>query len=208
MTIDVAGPIGRLEALLDLPTGEARAAVVLAHPHPQYGGTMRARVVHEAMRGFLRVGAAVLRFNFRGVGLSEGDWDEGKGERDDFRAALDTVVARTPGVPLWVAGYSFGAWVSASVGAGNPRVAAMLAIAPLVEHHDFDGFASSPKPTFVIQAERDEFCPLNTMYRFYARMEEPKDLVVIDAADHVFDGKASEVGDAVEELFEDFQMQA
>jgi alpha/beta superfamily hydrolase len=204
VNLDVDGPAGRLEALLDLPAGEPRAAVVLAHPHPQHGGTMRARVLHEASRGFRRAGAAVLRFNFRGVGRSAGGFTGGAGERQDFRAALDEVARRWPGRPLWAAGYSFGAWVALAEGAGDLRVAALVAIAPLVDQYDFDAAAQSPKAKFLIQAERDELSPIKAVHRFYARVSEPRELIVIDGADHAFDGKASEVGDAIEDLFEDF----
>ncbi len=108
MTVDLSGPAGRLEALLDVPAAPPGAVVVLAHPHPQFGGTMRARVLHEATRGFLRAGAAVLRFNFRGVGLSAGHYDNGEGEAQDFRAALDEMAGRYRALPLWAAGYRSG----------------------------------------------------------------------------------------------------
>ena len=107
---DLKGPAGRLEALLDAPDDAAaiRAAVVFAHPHPQYGGTMHTKAVYQGAKALARIGCAVLRFNFRGVGASEGAFDSGEGEKDDFRAALDYMAARYPGVPLWAAGFSFG----------------------------------------------------------------------------------------------------
>src|SRR5688572_32599797 len=112
---DLIGPAGPLEALLDEPAGAARggpggltAAVVFAHPHPQFGGTMHTKVVFQGAKGLTRIGCAVLRFNFRGVGLSEGTFDKGDGEKADFTAALDFMSERYPGTPLWAAGFSFG----------------------------------------------------------------------------------------------------
>src|SRR6185295_18605428 len=103
---DLRGPAGLLEAVLDTPalrtaTGAPRAAAVFAHPHPQYGGTMHTKAVYQGTKGLVRIGCAVLRFNFRGVGSSQGQFANGDGEADDFRAALTYLAARYPGVPLW-----------------------------------------------------------------------------------------------------------
>jgi hypothetical protein len=202
MTVDLHGPAGQLEALLEAPTDPPRAAVVLAHAHPQLGGIMRARVLHEVTRGFVRAGAAVLRFNFRGVGLSAGQFDQGEGEVQDFRAALDAMAGRYPDLPLWAAGYSFGAWIAWQAGSADPRVRALIAVAPPLGSYDFAAPDTGGRPVFLVQAEHDEVCPLKQALRFYGRLPEPKEIVVIDAADHLFDGKASEVGDAVEDLVE------
>jgi alpha/beta superfamily hydrolase len=166
---------------------------------------MRSRVIHEAARGFTRVGAATLRFNFRGVGLSAGAFDSGVGETADFRAAVDEMAARYPNLRLWAAGYSFGAWIATTVCATDERIKALVAIAPLVDRHDYSSIVASPKPKFFIHGERDQFCSPQTLRRFYAQMAEPRELVIIDAADHVFDGKASEVGDAIADLLTDFE---
>ena len=219
----IQGPVGRLEALVDEPEGCAasalgtdeesaqrasglhlRAAVVLAHPHPVYGGTMHTKVVFQAAKAFCRIGCAVLRFNFRGAGASEGTFDNGPGELADFRQALDYAVRRYPGAELWTAGMSFGAWVALTVGTEDDRVSAMLGIAPPLQMYDFGAVRRSTKPKFFIQGERDELCPLKAMREFYTQLPEPKELVVIDMADHLFDGHASEVGDAIEDLFGDF----
>ena len=125
---DLNGPAGRLEAILDLPalrtaTATPRAAVVFAHPHPQYGGTMHTKAVYQGAKGLARIGCAVLRFNFRGVGRQRrARSTTAKGEADDFRAALDYMAARYPGAPLWAAGFSFGAWVALETGAADDRV--------------------------------------------------------------------------------------
>jgi alpha/beta superfamily hydrolase len=152
-----------------------------------------------------RIGCAVLRFNFRGVGSSEGTWDGGPGEIADFRAALDVMAARYPDTELWTAGFSFGSWVALTVGATDDRVRVLIGIAPPLDRYDFSVVAKSTKPKFFIQGEFDEICPLKRMYEFYSQVPEPKELVVIDGASHLFDGKVLEVGDAIEDLLGDYQ---
>jgi uncharacterized protein len=207
MLREIAGPVGRLEALLDEPAAgvDVRAAVVFAHPHPQYGGTMHSKVVYQAAKALGRIGCAVLRFNFRGVGSSAGAFDEGVGESDDFRAGLDFMQQRYQSVRLWAGGFSFGAWIALTVAVQNPRVSTMIGIAPPVARYDMEAVRRSAKAKFFIQGERDELCPLKQMQEFYAHCEEPKELVVIDAADHLFDGKTSQVGDAIEDLLGDWE---
>ena len=119
-----------------------RAAVVLGHPHPQFGGTMHTKGVYHSAKALSRIGCAVLRFNFRGVGKSEGSWDDGVGERDDFRAGLDVMAARFPGAPLWAGGMSFGSWVGLNVGVEDPRVSALLGVATPVNKCDFEAVAT------------------------------------------------------------------
>jgi alpha/beta superfamily hydrolase len=217
---EIPGAAGRLEALCDEPAAARgvnadgllerggidrapRAAVVFAHPHPQHGGTMHTKVVYQSAKAMARIGCAVLRFNFRGVGLSAGSFDEGRGERDDGVAALDFMHERYAGAPLWAAGMSFGSWVALTAGASDPRVSALVGVAVPIGRYDFTLVRDSTKPKFFVQGERDEICPLKTMREFYARAAEPKELVVIDGADHLFDGQVSEVADAIEDLLGD-----
>ncbi|HUR33361.1 MAG TPA: alpha/beta fold hydrolase, partial [Vicinamibacterales bacterium] len=178
---------------------------VLGHPHPQFGGTMHTKGVYHATKGLARIGCAVLRFNFRGVGKSEGAWDEGRGESDDFRAALDVMAARFPGAPLWAGGMSFGSWVGMNVGMDDPRVSALLGVAAPVCKWDFEKVAASPKPKFFIHGEMDEICGFREINAFYARAADPKELVIIDSSDHLFNGVVGEVADAVEELLGDWK---
>jgi alpha/beta superfamily hydrolase len=201
---EIAGPAGRLEALLDGPADPPRAAVVIGHPHPQQGGTMHTKAVYQAAKAFARIGCAALRFNFRGAGASAGSFNDGVGEKDDFRAALDFMHERYPAVPLWAGGMSFGSWVGMTTGAEYPRVSTLFGIAMPVTQYEWTAVEHSTKAKFFIQGERDELCPLSAMRAFYARCAEPKELVVIDAADHLFDGKVSEVADAIEDLFGDW----
>jgi alpha/beta superfamily hydrolase len=220
MLREIPGPAGMLEALLDEPAetrgvnregllevgrvAGVRATVVFGHPHPQFGGTMHTKVVYQSAKALARIGCAVLRFNFRGVGRSSGSFDEGVGEKADFRAALDFARERYPDAPLWAAGMSFGSWIALSAGAEDPRVSTLVGIALPVSRFDFAGVRDSTKPKFFIHGERDEICPLKDVREFYARASDPKELVVIDGADHVFEGKVGDVADAIEELLGDW----
>ena len=200
---EIAGPVGPLEALLDTPAGAPRAVVVVGHPHPQHGGTMHNKVVYRTAKSLREIGCAVLRFNFRGVGSSLGEFDEGNGEADDFRAGIDFLTGRYPGIPVWAAGFSFGAWLALTVGARDPRVTLLLGIAPPT-HYDLDAFRQSDKPKFLIHGERDELVAVQDIWKLYSGLAEPKELVVIDAADHLFGGKVSDVGDAIVDLLGDY----
>ena len=217
---EIPGPAGSLEASIEEPplergvnadglvergqAGGLHAAVVIAHPHPQFGGTMHTKAVFQAAKALRRIGCAVLRFNFRGVGTSAGRFADGVGEMDDFRAALDFMQARYPGVPLWAAGMSFGSWIALTVGASDPRISTLVGICPPLSRYDFEPVRASAKPKFFIQGEFDELCPLKEMQAFYASAADPKELVVIDAADHLFDGKLVEVAEALEGLLGDW----
>ncbi len=206
VTREFQGPAGPIEALLEASDGTPRVAVVLGHPHPLLagGGTLHIKGLYQAAKGLLRTGAAVLRFNFRGVGGSAGTWDEGRGEQDDFRAALDEMARRFPGVELWAGGFSFGAWVGLAAGAPDPRVKALIAIAPPLDEYDFSFLETCTKPKFFLQGNLDEVCPIQKLREFYGRLPEPKELVEIDGASHLFEGRSGEVGDALEDLLGDF----
>ena len=201
--LDTADAI-TLEAEIDVPL-DRWAGVVLAHPHPTFGGNMHATVTDALFEALPRHGIATVRFNFRGVGASEGTWDEGPGELADYRAALDSMSSLYPDAELWAAGFSFGSWVALTVGAKHDRVRVLLGIGPPVDRYDFSVVRNSPKPKFLIQAERDELCPLKRAYEFYAQLAEPKELVVIDGADHLFDGRVPEVADAIVDLLQDYR---
>jgi alpha/beta superfamily hydrolase len=208
MHAPLSGPVGPLEALLDLPQPAdrpVRAAVVFAHPHPRHGGTMHTKAVFQGAKGLTRIGCAVLRFNFRGVGSSGGAFDGAGGETEDFRAALDYMSREFAGRPLWAAGFSFGSWVALEAGAGDPRVSVLIAIAPPVarQGYSFDATLETRKPKFFIQGDLDELCPLKDLRAFYAKLHEPKELVVIDGANHLFEGRTAEVGEALEDLLAD-----
>jgi alpha/beta superfamily hydrolase len=123
---------------------------------------------------------------------------------DDFRAAIEVMAARYPGAPIWAAGMSFGSWIALTVGAEDPRVSTLVGIALPVARYDFGPVARSAKAKFFVHGERDDVCPLKEVRVFYGGAAEPKELVVIDGADHLFDGKVGEVADAVEDLLGDW----
>jgi len=203
--LEIPGPVGPLEALLDEKTLPPRAAVVFGHPHPLQGGTMHTKAVFQGAKGLVRIGCAVLRFNFRGVGSSAGTHDDGRGERDDFRAAIDFMAQRYPGVPIWAAGFSFGSSIALEVGAEDPRVTALIAIAPPVKRdgYSFPNTLASTKPKYLVQGDMDELCSVQDLWAFYAKLKEPKEVVIIDGASHLFEGKTAEVGEALEGLLGD-----
>jgi alpha/beta superfamily hydrolase len=201
---EIPGAVGSLEALLDIPATPVRAGVIFAHPLPTHGGTMHTKVVFQGAKALTRIGCAVLRFNFRGVGRSAGSWDEGRGELDDYRAAVDFMASRYPGVELWAAGFSFGSYVAMTCGAEDERIGSLIGVAPPVDRYAYDSVINSTKPKFIIHGESDELIPLRAVREFYARLHEPKELVEIDRANHLFEGQASEVGDALEGLLAGF----
>jgi alpha/beta superfamily hydrolase len=200
----IPGQVGPLEALLDAPAGEPRAAVVFAHPLPTHGGTMHTKVVFQSAKALARIGCAVLRFNFRGVGLSAGAWDNGRGELEDYRAAVDYMAGAYPDLEMWAAGFSFGSYIATTAGADDDRICALIAVAPPVDKYEFASVKMSTKPKFIVHGERDELISLKMVRHFYAQLHEPKELVEIDRANHLFDGQASEVGDALADLLQDF----
>ena len=165
---------------------------------------MHTKVVYQAVKALARIGCLVLRFNFRGVGASAGEWDQGRGEMDDFRAAVDFMASQRSGLEIWAAGFSFGSYIATTVGADDDRICALIAVAPPVHKYEFASVKLSPKPKFIIHGERDELISLKMVRHFYAQLPEPKELVEIDRANHLFEGQASEVGDALVDLLEDF----
>lgn len=165
---------------------------------------MHTKVVFQGAKALTRIGCAVLRFNFRGVGRSAGSWDDGRGEMEDYRAAVDFLAGRYPDVELWAAGFSFGSYIAMTCGADDPRICALIGVAPPVDRYEYASVKLSSKPKFIVHGERDELIPLRAVREFYAGLQEPKELVEIDRANHLFDGQAGEVGDALEDLLADF----
>ena len=201
---EISGPAGPLESLLDIPEGEPRAVAVFGHPHPLHGGTMHTKALYQAAKAMPRIGVAAVRFNFRGVGRSAGTFDAGAGEQEDFRAAITFAQERFPDVPLWAAGMSFGAWVAMTVGAADSRVSLLLGVAPPVDRYDFEALKTCTLPKFIIHGENDELISIKEIRKLYSQIPEPKELVVIEDANHLFEGKTSMVGEAVEDLLADF----
>ncbi len=186
---------GQLEALLKEPAGAARGAVVVCHPHPLHGGTMHTKAVYRAAQAFNDAGLVALRFNFRGVGTSTGSHDEGVGERDDLREALDWLEAEYPDLPLLVGGFSFGSMVGLSVGADDERVVALLGLGLPVDmdRYDYSFLAEAKKPILVVQGENDEFGAGDTVAALLSELGAHITLVRIPGTDHYFTDRLDEL---------------
>jgi uncharacterized protein len=191
------GPAGRLEAMLWTVPEPERVALV-CHPHPLFGGTMHNKVVYQAAKALHRRGFAVLRFNFRGAGLSEGVHDEGRGEQDDVRSALDYLASEFPGRPIVLAGFSFGSWVGLRVGCADARVEKLIGLGIPVDNSDLTYLRSCAKPKLIIQGGNDQFGSRANVEALFATLPEPKQLVIVEGVDHFFAGKLSEVGAAID----------
>ena len=196
--VTIAGPAGRLEGLLHEREGPPPGLVALVcHPDPSRGGTMHNKVVHRVASTLHLLGAAVLRFNFRGVGGSEGAFDRGEGELEDARAALAFLRARHPDARGWMAGFSFGAWIAARLAATDDRHERVILVAPPVDVRSFDVLRHSPIPKLVLQGTADEVCPIESLEREFAGWSDPKQLIRIAGANHFFDRQLGPLAEAL-----------
>lgn len=182
------GPVGVLEAMLEHPEESPQLAAVVCHPHPLYGGTMHNKVVHRIARGLRSTGAVVLRFNFRGVGQSEGVHAHLEGEIEDARAALGWLRERYPALPYALAGFSFGSRVISRLACelGDARFFLAAGFATRLGPVDYLHACATPK--IFIQSTHDEFAPRDAFEKMYAGIAEPKQLEWIEAEDHFFAG--------------------
>jgi alpha/beta superfamily hydrolase len=196
----LAGPAGRIEAALDAPEADVPARPLLAivcHPLPTEGGTMHNKVVTMTARALRECGATTLRFNFRGVGQSEGRFDDGEGELADLRAVASWARAEHPDKVLWLAGFSFGAWVSLRL-ASELRAAALVSIAPPVGRSwDFSGIELPTVPWLVIQGDADEIVDPQAVYDWAASLPHPPQLVRMPDTSHFFHRKLMDLRGAV-----------
>ena len=198
----IDGPVGRLEALLNQGDQNASHAALVCHPHPLYGGTLHNKVVFHTMKALNSFGFPVLRFNFRGTGLSQGEHDNGVGEVDDVRAALDWL-GREFERPLIFAGFSFGAAVGLRVACSDQRVKAEvglgLPVVPADERiYDLTFLQNCIKPKLFVSGARDQFGPSRELQRLIEAVPEPKKLVLIEGADHFFAGRLKELRETIE----------
>ena len=198
-TLLLDGPAGRLEALLETPEDAPRAVALLCHPHPLFGGTMHNKVVHRVARALRASGYAVLRFNFRGVGKSEGRHDLGVGEIDDARAGLDWLRNRFPGLPYTLAGFSFGSRIILNLGCALPDAHRLIALGFPAKRDPVGVIAQCATPKLFIQSTHDEYGPRPEMEAFYAQVAEPKQLIWIEAENHFFAGGLDELQKQVAE---------
>jgi alpha/beta superfamily hydrolase len=185
----IPGPSGRLEALLEEPEDAAPSeAALVCHPHPKHGGTMHNKVVYRIARGLRRSGTVVLRFNYRGVNLSEGVYDQGEGELEDARACLEYLRARYPDLPFTLAGFSFGSRIALRLGCGGAGARRVIAAGFPTIYHDRGYLNDCIVPRIFVQSTQDEFGPLDQFRPFVESLPEPKRLVLIEAQDHFFAG--------------------
>ena len=200
------GPAGRLEALLNNGSPTATHAALVCHPHPLFGGTLHNKVVFHAMKALHSFGFPVLRFNFRGTGLSEGEHANGIGEVDDVRIALEWL-EREFHLPIICAGFSFGAAVGLRAAYNNDHVPALIALGlPVVSvpseqgearTYSFGFLRNSVKPKLFVSGARDQFAPAGTLEALVGTFAEPKKLVRIEAGDHFFEGRLKEMREAI-----------
>lgn len=195
------GPAGRLEAILWTPSTPARhrppLAAVVCHPHPLFGGTMHNKVIYQTAKSLDALDLSVLRFNFRGAGLSAGEHDGGNGEQDDVRSALDFLKQKFPGVPLLLAGFSFGAWVGLRAGCAEPRVSHLIGLGLPVNNTDFSFLRECHKPKLFVHGSNDEHGAIAKVKALVASLPGENHLVVVEGVDHFFTGKLNELDAAI-----------
>lgn len=181
------GPAGNLECAVDVPepTEERPATIVLCHPHPQHGGTMRNKVVTIMERSMRELGLRTVRFNFRGVGASEGSFDDGYGETDDLFAVTEWVRRVRPDDALWLGGFSFGAYVTVRA-AVNLRLGQLISIAPPVDRYDFASLTRPECPWLVVQGDEDDVVSIDAVEEWAQSLDPPPELVVMHQAGHFF----------------------
>lgn len=198
-SFDLAGPAGRLEAILMSPEREPVAAAVVCHAHPLHGGVMHFKPVFRAAKALQAQGVAALRFNFRGVGRSGGSYDHGRGEQDDARAALAELERRHPGLPLLLGGFSFGSTVALRVAARDARVRAVFALGyPLGRPDGAAPLEAVRQPRLFVQGEHDEFGSGQALRALVEPLPPPRELVVVPGADHYFTGLLEPLQQALE----------
>ena len=195
-----------MEALLNLGAPDASHAALVCHPHPLFGGTMHNKVVFAAAKALNGFGFPVLRFNFRGVGTSAGEHDEGRGEVADVRVALDYLAERFA-LPILFAGYSFGAATGLRAAVAHPQVAGVVLIGAPVHvdgrHYSYEALHASPLPKLLVSGTRDQFAPAEQLQEIFASAAEPKKLVMVPETDHFFGGQLEALREALREWVRD-----
>lgn len=196
--LELHGPAGDLEALLELPQDtEVIGCAVVCHPHPLHGGTMQNKVSHTLARSFIGQGFIALRFNFRGVNESDGEFDEGRGEVEDVFAAMDWLSVNYPGLPLWNAGFSFGAAIAIRASALR-RPAGLISIAPAISRFT-SSLSSQPEcPWLILQGDQDELVAVDQTVAWVNELEPGPELQILEGAEHFFHGKLTLLREAVE----------
>jgi hypothetical protein len=197
----LAGAAGRLEGLLEEPDRSAVGIALVCHPHPQHGGTMHNKVVYRVAKGLRRSGHVVMRFNYRGVNLSEGAYAHGEGELDDARIALNVLLSRYPALPLTLAGFSFGSRIALRMGCADGATARrVIAVGFPTVYRDRSFLEGCTVPRIFIQSTRDQYGPVEELRPLVEALPEPKQLIWIDAEDHFFAGALEQLEESVTQL--------
>jgi uncharacterized protein len=193
------GPAGRLEAVFWKPQGRAMTplAAVVCHPHPLYGGTLHNKVVYQTAKSLDALGLPVLRFNFRGAGMSAGTHDRGRGELEDVHAALDFLAGEFPGVPLLLAGFSFGCWVGLRVGCQSERVTELIGLGTPLNNSDFSYLENCAKPKLFVHGSNDEHGDVRRVEALVASLPGENRMVAVPDADHFFTGQLDRLDGAI-----------
>jgi alpha/beta superfamily hydrolase len=200
VTTTVTGPAGALEAITTCPPGEPKGIAIVCHPHPLYGGTMHNKVVHTLARGFGELGFRTVRFNFRGIGASAGRYGQGVGEAEDTLAILKWARTHGPQEPLWLAGFSFGAFMALRA-AMQFSVARLVLVAPPVQNYPELGPPPVPQaPVLVLQGDSDDVVSPAAVKAWSDSIAPPATLRVIPAADHFFHGRLNDLRAALLEI--------
>jgi alpha/beta superfamily hydrolase len=199
----INGPEGRLEGRYHHSKQPQAPIAVVLHPHPQHGGTMNNKVVYTLYHAFVRRGFSALRFNFRGVGRSQGSFDRGEGELSDAASALDWLQTYNPNAgACWIGGFSFGAWIGMQLLMRRPEIDGFIAVAPPANMFDFSFLAPCPSSGLIIQGDQDQLVPLDATQKLVTKLSHQRDIRIdyriVPGADHFFQGKMDELGQHVE----------
>ncbi|GBE46534.1 alpha/beta hydrolase family protein [bacterium BMS3Bbin11] len=186
--VTIPGPSGDLEGIVDCAADEPQGGAVICHPHPLYGGAMQNKVVHTLAKSLAANNRTAVRFNFRGVGVSTGKYDEGAGETDDALAVLDWLASNQTGLPMILAGFSFGSYIALQA-AAQAEPAALITVAPPVGMFDFENLSSIICPWLLIQGDEDEVVDANSVVNWVRSLENPPQLEIIHGSSHFFHGK-------------------
>ena len=207
LKLSLKGPAGDLEAILWTSTRFRKPplAAVICHPHPLFGGTFHNKVVYQTAKSLDSLGIPVLRFNFRGAGLSAGAHDKGRGEQGDVQAAVDYLVTEFPHTPLLLGGFSFGSWVGLRIGCQDPRVTELIGIGVPVNSSDFTYLWSCSKPKLFIHGRDDEFGDAHKVKALVGELPGENRLVFIPEADHFFSGHLAEFDHAIKQWLIDLR---
>ena len=192
--VTFTGPAGRIEGRFQPSKQRGAPIAIVLHPHPQFGGTMNNKIVYDLFYAFAQRGFSALRFNFRGVGRSQGSFDHGAGELSDAAAALDWVQSVTPDAKsCWIAGVSFGAWIGMQLLMRRPEVEGFISIAPPANLYDFSFLAPCPSSGLIVHGEKDAVVPPKDVNTLVEKLKTQKGIVidqqVIPGANHFFDAK-------------------